>query len=65
MTIGIAIDLRARDAAGQVDLDTEMDRDERLRLSQSIASSREEYDRGEGLPASVLLDDIDRFIAQG
>jgi hypothetical protein len=34
-------------------------------LRAVIAESRAEFARGEGLPAEVLLDDIDRFIAGG
>jgi hypothetical protein len=49
--------------ADEADLEAEMTPAELAALKAAIARADEQYARGEGVPASVLLADFDRILA--
>ncbi len=48
-----------------IDFESEMAPAELARLRLSVATSDAQHERGEGMPASVLLEDFDRILAEG
>jgi hypothetical protein len=55
----------ATQRAAEDDIEAEMSPAELAELKAAIAKADEQYARGEGMPASVLLADFDRLLAGG
>jgi hypothetical protein len=58
------MDLRADHDVNEVDLDAELGPEEADRLRAVIVRSQEQAARGEVVPAEVLLENLDRILAE-